>query len=65
MRPIYHNLIDHRVYEYVAKKVSNLNGDIRAAFDIMRNVLNSYAEKVRENMPSVVRVTVNTLLESQ
>ena len=47
IKPIYHNLIDYKVYEYIAKKVSNLNGDIRAAFDMMRNVLGSYAEDIR------------------
>ena len=65
IKPIYHNLIDDKVYEYIAKKVSNLNGDIRAAFDMMRNVLNSFAEKLKIDMIPVVKVTVNHLLENQ
>ena len=65
IKPIYHNLIDDKVYEYIAKKFSNLIGDIRAAFDMMRNVLNSFAEKLKLDMIPVVKVTVNHLLENQ
>jgi len=65
IKPIYHGLIDDKVYEYIAKKVSNLNGDIRAAFDMMRNALGAYAEEIRLNMPPVVKVTVNYLLQIQ
>ena len=63
IKAIYHGLIDQKVYEFIAKKVSNLNGDIRAAFDMMRNTLNSYAEEVRNEMPTNVKITINHLLK--
>lgn len=52
IKGIYDNLIDKKVYEFIAKKVSNLNGDIRAAFDMMRNVISSYAEEIRRDLPT-------------
>jgi hypothetical protein len=60
IKKIYHGLIDQKVYEFIAKKVSNLNGDIRAAFDMMRNGVSSYAEEVRLSKDKTVfKVTVN------
>jgi Cdc6-like AAA superfamily ATPase len=65
IKAIYHGIIDQKVYEFIAKKVSNLNGDIRAAFDMMRNTLNSYAEELRSSpeMPSSVKITINHILK--
>jgi Cdc6-like AAA superfamily ATPase len=37
-------MIDIKVYEFIAKKVANLSGDIRVAFDYMKTALSTYAE---------------------
>jgi Cdc6-like AAA superfamily ATPase len=65
IKAIYHGLIDQKIYEFIAKKVSNLNGDIRAAFDMMRNALNSYSEEIRkvEELPTNVKISINYLLK--
>jgi Cdc6-like AAA superfamily ATPase len=36
VKPIFRDLIDERAYEFIGKKVSIVNGDIRAAFDLMK-----------------------------
>jgi len=63
IKAIYHGLIDQKVYEFIAKKVSNLNGDIRAAFDMMRNAVSLFAEEVKDEMPTTVRITINHALK--
>jgi len=63
MKKTFHSLIDHRVYEFIAKKVSIQNGDIRCAFDLMKTVLNAYGSEIK-SMPesSEFRLTVNHIL---
>lgn len=39
LKRLFFNLIDSRVYNFIAKKVSKLNGDIRVAFDLMKSSL--------------------------
>ena len=55
-------LIDDKVFEFIAKKVSNQNGDIRVAFDLMKTAIDSYATMLKEtSMPEQdtdVRLTV-------
>ena len=39
LKRLFFNLVDPRVYNFIAKKVSKLNGDIRVAFDLMKSSL--------------------------
>jgi len=41
IKKIFFRLVDEKAYEFVAKKVSKLNGDIRVAFDLMKSALSS------------------------
>ena len=51
IKPICHNLIDGCAYEFIAKKVSLMNGDIRVAFDYMKTSLSVLADELVKKMP--------------
>ena len=42
-------MIEPKVYEFIGKKVSQLNGDIRAAFDMMRNGILYLSKEVQKS----------------
>ena len=43
LKRLFFQLIDDRAYEFIAKKVSKQNGDIRVAFDLMKSSLDHLA----------------------
>jgi len=45
-RLVFHSLIEEQGMELIAKKVSNLSGDIRAAFDIFKTILTDTQTKL-------------------
>lgn len=59
---MFHELIDMKVYEFIAKKVSNLSGDIRVAFDLMKTVLSTYADEIKETPVEEPRIVLEHLL---
>jgi uncharacterized protein (DUF2267 family) len=61
IKPIFHKLIDEKVYEFIAKKVSNLNGDIRVAFDMMKSVLSSFATELPPTIPEKLNISLQHL----
>lgn len=61
IKPIFHKLIDEKVYEFIAKKVSNLNGDIRVAFDLMKTVLGSFAAELPTILPEKLNISLQHL----
>jgi len=64
IKPIFHNLIDERAYEFIAKKVSMINGDIRVAFDYMHTALRVLADDIAKEMPEDkrIKISVNHML---
>lgn len=62
---IYQDLIDPKVYEFIAKKVSLVNGDIRAAFDMVRSAVSLFAEEIKIEMPSRIRISLDHMLRNQ
>jgi hypothetical protein len=66
IKQIFQKIIDSKAYEFIAKKVSNHNGDIRVAFDLMKTALATYADEISKNFPEKdeeIRVTVGHLLK--
>lgn len=68
LKRLFFQLIDDRAYEFIAKKVSKQNGDIRVAFDLLKSALDHLALKVKstdENSLDIdkVRVTYQTILD--
>jgi hypothetical protein len=61
IKPIFHKLIDEKVYEFIAKKVSNLNGDIRVAFDLMKTVLGSFTAELPTILPEKLNISLQHL----
>jgi len=61
------NLVDDLAFEFIAKKVAKLNGDIRVAFDMMKAALSTLADSVStaKIMPpdNEIRVTYQLLLK--
>ena len=71
---MFFGLIDDRAYEFIAKKVSMKNGDIRVAFGLLKAALEKVRDLVNAKVPSVcnqegnldydkVRVNLKTVLE--
>ncbi len=46
---IFFNLVDPRASEFIARKVSKQNGDIRVAFDMMKSALEALRKKIKAN----------------
>ena len=66
LKPIFLRIIDEKAYEFIAKKVANLNGDIRVAFDLMKTALTSFSNELKIQYPendADVKITVNYLLK--
>lgn len=42
--------MDERAKEYIAKRVSKMNGDIRVAFDIVKSALNVLKQTIEDKM---------------
>ena len=67
LRSIFHNLIDEKAYQFIAKKVAKQNGDIRVAFDLMKSALALLAKETKKSatLPpkNKLRVTYHTILE--
>ena len=59
IKPIFHNLIDERAYEFIAKKVSMMNGDIRVAFDYMKTALSVLADDLAKEMPEDKKIKIS------
>ena len=47
-KKLFFELIDDRAYEFIAKKVSKQNGDIRVAFDLMKSALSLLSKRTRK-----------------
>ena len=62
-KKMFHGLIDMKVYEFVAKKVSNLSGDIRVAFDLMKTVLTAYADEIKDACVEEPKIVLDHLLK--
>ncbi len=66
LKPIFLRIIDQKAYEFIAKKVANLNGDIRVAFDYMKTALTSFSDELKTQYPdndADVKITVKHLLK--
>ena len=71
--PIFKSLIDDRVYEFIGKKVSNLNGDIRQAFNMMKDAVKQLRDDVSRKGECLdgaaflpdheIRITIETILK--
>jgi hypothetical protein len=64
---IFFNLVDDKAYEFVAKKVARLNGDIRVAFDMMKTAFSTLALDLNKNeeLPpdSEIKITLALMLK--
>ncbi len=64
---IFFHLVDDKAYEFVAKKVARLNGDIRVAFDMMKTALSTLAFDLNksEELPldSEIKITLARMLK--
>jgi Cdc6-like AAA superfamily ATPase len=65
-KQIFHDLIDEKAYQFIAKKVSLKSGDIRVAFDLMASTLTAFKEKLTSEFPEdeqQITLSIKQLLE--
>eukprot|EP00351_Strombidinopsis_sp_SopsisLIS2011_P003284 CAMPEP_0116873316 /NCGR_PEP_ID=MMETSP0463-20121206/4362_1 /TAXON_ID=181622 /ORGANISM="Strombidinopsis sp, Strain SopsisLIS2011" /LENGTH=58 /DNA_ID=CAMNT_0004515007 /DNA_START=946 /DNA_END=1122 /DNA_ORIENTATION=+ len=48
IKKIFFTIVDEKAYEFVAKKVSKLNGDVRVAFDLMKSALSTLSQNLKK-----------------
>ena len=60
---MFEDIIDSKVFEFVALKVSSLSGDIRVAFDYMKTAFSSFYQQVQSGTATDYKITVKQVLE--
>jgi hypothetical protein len=63
LKRLFYDIIDDKVYDFIAKKVSNLSGDIRVAFDLLKTAMTTYRIQLESSRQEDPRLTVGHLLK--
>ena len=67
LKGIFFNLLDEKAMDYIAKRVSKMNGDVRVAFDIVKSCFTQVQtmmqseeglqeDKIKITLPMVINV---------